>query len=113
MASERSSSMLVEVIYAQPQAVWRREVTLPPGATAMQAVQASGFFEDHPQFGEKAPPVGVYGRLCTAHQVLRAGDRVEIYRPLVFDPMESRRRRQRHRQRRLEQQQGTGTLSGT
>src|SRR3546814_10501406 len=41
--------------------------------------------------------VGVYGQECTLDRVLTDGDRVEIYRPLVFDPMESRRRRALHR----------------
>jgi putative ubiquitin-RnfH superfamily antitoxin RatB of RatAB toxin-antitoxin module len=37
--------------------------------------------------------IGVYGRRCEADTPLCDGDRVEIYRPLNFDPMESRRRR--------------------
>jgi putative ubiquitin-RnfH superfamily antitoxin RatB of RatAB toxin-antitoxin module len=40
----------------------------------------------------------VYGERCDARRVLREDDRVELYRPLVFDPLESRRRRAAHRQ---------------
>jgi putative ubiquitin-RnfH superfamily antitoxin RatB of RatAB toxin-antitoxin module len=39
----------------------------------------------------------VYGRACAPDHVLQDGDRLEIYRPLDFDPQESRRRRAAHR----------------
>jgi putative ubiquitin-RnfH superfamily antitoxin RatB of RatAB toxin-antitoxin module len=37
--------------------------------------------------------VGIFGRVVKADVVLLAGDRVEIYRPLIADPKEARRRR--------------------
>ncbi len=42
--------------------------------------------------------MGVYGERCDARRVLCENDRVELYRPLVSDPLESRRRRAAHRQ---------------
>ncbi|NLC35870.1 MAG: RnfH family protein [Alcaligenaceae bacterium] len=101
MENKAAGTLRVEVIYARPGNIWRREVELPSGATALQALQASGLLASHPDFHPGSePPLGVYGRTGAPHQPLQAGDRVEVYRPLVFDPMESRRRRQRHRQRR-------------
>lgn len=91
--------MRVEVLYARPDAVWRRQVELPSGATAAQAVEASGLLPEHPEFAGALPPLGVYGRVCPPQQPLKPGDRLEVYRPLVFEPMESRRRRMRHRER--------------
>lgn len=99
--------MRVEVLYARPGAIWRRQVELPPGATAAQAVEASALLAERPELGGGMPPLGVYGRICPPQQPLKPGDRVEVYRPLVFDPMESRRRRMRHRER------TKGKLSGT
>lgn len=106
MESEADILVRVEVIYPRPGRIWRRRVELPQGATALQAVQASGLLNSHPEFDGLLPPLGIHGRACAPRQVLQTGDRVEIYRPLVFEPMESRRRRQRHRQRK-------GKLSGT
>lgn len=92
------TAIRVEVVHAHEGGVWRREVELPCAATLEQALAASGFREAFPGV-PAAAPVGVFGRLCAPQHVLQAGDRVEIYRPLVFDPMESRRRRALHRAR--------------
>lgn len=108
MGNEGHDLLQVEVIYAHPGDIWRRWVELPQGATALQAVQASGLLSSHPELGEQLPPLGIHGRLCEPRQVLQTGDRVEVYRPLVFDPMESRRRRQRHRQRKADAQKAAG-----
>ena len=37
-------------------------------------------------------PIGVYGLIVNDDYVLKEGDRLEIYRPLLQDPMERRRR---------------------
>lgn len=102
MAIKPANSIRVEVVYALSDAVWSREVIVPPGASAAQAVQLSGLLDLHSDLRAELPPIGIYGRLCSPEQPLLDGDRVELYRPLVFDPMESRRRRFLHRQRKAE-----------
>lgn len=87
----------VELVYAQPASVWRRPLLLPPGSTVGKAVAASGFADSFPEYPMHELKVGVYGQLCDSGRELADLDRVEIYRPLVFDPMESRRRRALHR----------------
>jgi len=108
MESDGRELLRVEVIHAKPGVIWRRCVDLPPGGTALQAVQASGLIRHHPEWENQLPPLGIYGRVCEPHQRLQPGDRVEVYRPLVFDPMESRRRRQRHRQRKTAAEKAAG-----
>lgn len=81
----------VEVAYALPTQQWLLTVELGAGATAMDALVASGLLT---QAGLQLPvELGVFGRRCAADTPLNDGDRVEVYRPLSFDPMESRRRR--------------------
>jgi putative ubiquitin-RnfH superfamily antitoxin RatB of RatAB toxin-antitoxin module len=67
---------------------------LPEGSTLADAVRASGLVE---RFG--LPPsdasVGIWGRRRSADTIVRTGDRVEIYRALMVDPKEARRRRYR------------------
>ncbi len=38
-------------------------------------------------------PVGVYGERVDRDRLLRAGDRIELYRPLLLDPKQARRQR--------------------
>ena len=98
--------MRIEVLYALPDAIWRRSVDLPCGATLQQALEASGLLRSFPEFGGGPPAAGVFGRRCSPQHVLEPGDRVEVYRPLAFDPMVSRRRRALHRERRVKDEGG-------
>lgn len=68
---------------------------LPAGATLLDALRASGILARHPGIDLATQTVGVWGRPGTFDEPLRPGDRVEIYRPLVVDPKEARRRRER------------------
>lgn len=82
----------VEVVYALPDRQQLVQLAVAVGCTAEQAVMASGV----PALfglGEEGLQLGIFGKAVPASQVLRAGDRVEIYRPLLADPKEVRRRR--------------------
>lgn len=86
-----AESVRVEVAYALAERQWLLPLLVADGTTAIEAVVASGILE---LAGIKAPlDLGVHGRRVAQDTPLRAGDRVEIYRGLNFDPMESRRRR--------------------
>ena len=91
----------VEIIAAWPGRAWRRALELPPQSTVSDALEASGILETFPDLGsaQSLPSVGIFGRACAPDHPLHSGDRLEVYRPLVFDPMESRRRRAEHRKR--------------
>ena len=65
-------------------------VELAPGATARDAVKASGL-------GEAYASLGRFGKKIEPETVLKDGDRVELLRPLSIDPKEARRRRARKR----------------
>jgi hypothetical protein len=49
----------------------------------------------HPDIDVATVPVGIFGRRVERDRILTDGDRVEIYRPLVADAKEARRRRAR------------------
>ena len=85
--------MEVEVVYALPQGEDAVKVRLPPGATAAEAVRASGILSRHPEIDLARNKLGVYGAAVEPAARLADGDRVEIYRPLALDPKEARRRR--------------------
>ncbi len=85
--------MTVEVVYALPDDQDLREIRVPTDATAADAIRASGLLERFSEIDLAQQPIGIFGRRCEPGQMLQPGDRVEIYRPLIADPKERRRRR--------------------
>lgn len=72
-----------------------RQVELPVGSTVMQAIDASGIIGLIPDSALDLHCLGIFARRVSPDQLLHDGDRIEIYRPLLLDPMEARRRRAR------------------
>ena len=70
-----------------------RPMEVLPGTTAGAAIEASGVLEQCPEIDLERYRVGIYGKLIALDQTLEDGDRVEIYRPLIADPKEARKRR--------------------
>ncbi|HJW06273.1 MAG TPA: RnfH family protein [Rhodanobacter sp.] len=85
----------VEVVYAGAEAPIRRRVEVAEGSTVMQAISASGIAAVLPAGAIDPARLGVFARKAMPDRQLRKGDRIEIYRPLLLDPMEARRRRAR------------------
>ena len=84
----------VEVLYSPaPRVVHQWTMELPTGAKVLQALEASGLRAACPDVDLHSAPVGVWGRRARIEQVLREGDRVEIYRALKVDPKLARRER--------------------
>ncbi|HJV87133.1 MAG TPA: RnfH family protein [Noviherbaspirillum sp.] len=83
----------VQVCYARPEAQTLRDVVVPEGATLQSAIEHSGVLHDWPEIDLSRLRVGVYGKLKALDTLLRDRDRIEIYRPLIADPKESRRKR--------------------
>src|SRR5690625_1526659 len=89
----------VSVVYADKDNIWHKSLNVCPGATVGEAISNSGFYEAHPSLSTQSISVGIYGQRIELSRKLSQHDRIEIYRELIFDPMESRRRRAIHRQR--------------
>ncbi len=83
----------VEVAYALAHVQTLLNVEVPPGTTLADAIKASGMLEKHPEIDLASNKVGIFGKLSKLDAVLRDRDRVEIYRPLIADPKEVRRKR--------------------
>jgi putative ubiquitin-RnfH superfamily antitoxin RatB of RatAB toxin-antitoxin module len=90
MASD-SERAVVQVVYARPDEQPVVEVDFEPGMTAADAVERSGLLSARAAVAEAGLLRGVWGvEVALAHR-LRAGDRVEISRPLQADPRAMRR----------------------
>lgn len=88
-----AEALRVVVCYATPTREFLCELDLAPGATIGTAIEASGVLAAFPDINLVTQPVGIFSKKKTLETVLRAHDRVEIYRPLLADPKDSRRRR--------------------
>jgi putative ubiquitin-RnfH superfamily antitoxin RatB of RatAB toxin-antitoxin module len=87
----------VQVCYALPEESFNADLSMPAGATLAQAVRESGVLQRYPEIDLDTQKFGIFGKIKPADTPLSEGDRVEIYRPLQADPMETRRRRAKHR----------------
>jgi uncharacterized protein len=83
----------VQVCYAGRGRQLLCELSIPAGASLQQAIMCSGILRSAPEIDLTLSRVGIYGKLKSLDTVLRDRDRVEIYRPLIADPKESRRKR--------------------
>jgi uncharacterized protein len=88
-----SDKINIEVVYALPDQQTLLKKAVPVGTTVMEGVIASGLLEKFPDLDLSAHKLGIFGKLTKADAVLRDKDRIEIYRPLLADPKEVRRRR--------------------
>lgn len=83
----------VEVLYALPHEQTLLSVDVAQGTTLADAVKISGMLERYPDIDLASNKVGIFGKLSKQDVALRDKDRVEIYRPLLADPKEVRRKR--------------------
>ncbi len=92
--------IIVEVAYALPNRQQLTELKVPYGTTAFEAVEQSGIVEQFPEINLEDAKMGIFGQALGTkglkppkEHVLEPKDRVEIYRPLIVDPKEVRKRR--------------------
>lgn len=97
-ASERMTFMAsetidIEVAYARldEQLILKQSVAVD--ATVEEALKESGLLERFPEIDLAVNKVGIFGKLCKPDARLSPGDRIEVYRPLIADPKEARRKR--------------------
>jgi putative ubiquitin-RnfH superfamily antitoxin RatB of RatAB toxin-antitoxin module len=92
-ASVEARGIQIEIVLAQPERTRSLTLSLPPGATVADAVNRAAECTEFSEVNWQATPLGIFGRLVSGDQVLKQGDRVEIYRPLAADPKTARRKR--------------------
>lgn len=85
------ASIQVEVAYVDPDHQFLCTVVINESATVADAIRESGLLDQIPSI--TIDKVGVFGKAVNIDDQLKSGDRVEVYRPLIFDPMEARRKR--------------------
>lgn len=85
--------MTVEVAYALADKQLIIPVQVPPQTNIEAAIHASGILQRFPEIDLTIHKIGIFGKLAKLNASLRHLDRVEIYRPLIADAKDVRRKR--------------------
>lgn len=83
----------IEVAYALPAEQLILKIDVSPGATVRDAIERSGVLQRFPEIDLSQNRVGRWSHVVGLEEAVRAGDRIEIYRPLIADPKQMRRER--------------------
>ena len=95
MADVKGALIEVDIIYALPLMQTAVTLKVPVGTSVGEAIALSGVAARHLGIDWNSAAVGIFGRRTSMATVLHDHDRVEIYRPLIADPKQLRRRRAR------------------
>ncbi len=95
MAEHEIKEITVEVAYAKADRQKILSVIVPERTTLLQAAEQSGICDYFPEIDLPRVKMGIFGKVVAkpAEQALKNGDRIEIYRDLIADPKEVRKRR--------------------
>lgn len=91
---DKAAKMIaIEVAYALPERQEIISLTVPEGTSLEQGIKQSGIIGHFPEIDLGKNKVGIFSKPKKLDEVLRDGDRVEIYRPLIADPKQVRKQR--------------------
>ncbi|MGC6405065.1 RnfH family protein [Bisgaard Taxon 45] len=83
----------VEIAYAYPERYYLKQLTVEEGTMIQTAILQSGILQQFTEIDLRENKVGIFSRPAKLTDQLKDGDRIEIYRPLLADPKEIRRKR--------------------
>lgn len=88
-----ADKQFVEVLYAYPDRYFLQKVEIIEPLTVEQVIIKSQILEKYPEIDLKKNKIGIFSRSVKLTEFVEQGDRIEIYRPLLADPKEIRRKR--------------------
>lgn len=110
--TDNLSTISVEVVYGLPQKQQLIKLNVAVGTTAYQAVEQSGILQSFTEIDLASCKMGIFSQVLGTKGLpepdvyeMQNRDRVEIYRPLIADPKEVRRRRAQEAKLKKEQDQ--------
>lgn len=87
------SKLTIEIAYALPDRYFLKSLHIEQGTTVQTAILQSGILHQFSEIDLRENKIGIFSRPAKLTDVLENGDRIEIYRPLLADPKEIRRKR--------------------
>lgn len=88
-----SNKITIEITYALPEKQTLLSLSVDESCTIKEAIELSGILQIHPDINLEENKVGVWYKTTKLDTTLNDGDRIEIYRPLIADPKEVRKKR--------------------
>jgi len=79
------------VAYALPGDQRLVQLTVAAGSTVGDAIALCGLLQRFPAIRQRPLQCAIFNRVVALEELLSAGDRVEILRPLLVDPKQQRR----------------------
>ena len=83
----------IEIVYAQPRRSFAKSLRMPLGARIADALALAASDQEFSGVDLANAAVGIFGKVAPRDQLLKEGDRIEIYRPLLEEPKLARRER--------------------
>ena len=82
----------IEVAFALPEKQSILKIEVLEGCSVFEGAKQSGIDEIYPEIDFETADMGIFGKIVKKpkEQILREGDRIEIYRPLIIDPKQAR-----------------------
>ncbi|PKG37097.1 RnfH family protein [Psychromonas sp. Urea-02u-13] len=88
-----SDMIEIEVVYGLPHKQVLLSLPVPAGSCIEECIKLSGIITHFPEIVPHQAKVGIFSRPEKLETIIKAGDRIEIYRPLTADPKEMRKLR--------------------
>jgi len=88
-----TTNIQVEVVYGLAHKQKLLSLPVAQGSTVEQAITESGIIDLFPEIDLAVNKVGIWNKAVKLSQVVEDFDRIEVYRPLIADPKEVRKRR--------------------
>jgi putative ubiquitin-RnfH superfamily antitoxin RatB of RatAB toxin-antitoxin module len=83
----------VEIAYASVDRQTILTIEVEEGSTIEKVIDCSNILELFPEIDLSKQKVGIFSQQKNLNDVVKEGDRVEIYRALLLDPKEARKLR--------------------
>ncbi|MDP0561158.1 MAG: RnfH family protein [Candidatus Endonucleobacter sp. (ex Gigantidas childressi)] len=111
MGEKKPEKLKVEVAYAKPYEQKILSIEVDVETTVFDAVLQSGIIDYFPEIELHSAKMGVFGKIALNPQEQRLieGDRIEVYRPLIADPIEIRKKRAKRKQLKPVAREGDGS----
>lgn len=94
--------MKVELVYASDaKTCFRADIAYREALTIEDVINECGLRQAHPELIGQTLQVGIFSQAKALTDHVKAGDRVEIYRPLTIDPKDARRIRAENKRKKL------------
>ncbi|WWO74170.1 RnfH family protein [Histophilus somni] len=93
----------IEITYALPHKYYLKKLQVEKGTIIQAAIFQSGILQEFTEIDLRENKVGIFSRPAKLTDIVNEGDRIEIYRPLLADPKEIRRKRAEQQQKELEE----------